>query len=63
MAREVRKALLPVAVQRDLAQVTEGDPVFITENGIRQYAVIAAADWHDPRKCCCKNCPWGGDHG
>lgn len=26
-------------------------------------AIIPAQNYHDPDKCCCKNCPWKGDHG
>jgi hypothetical protein len=35
------------------------------ENGTGQVvaAIIPAEDVHEPGHCCCKNCPWDGDHG
>lgn len=44
--------------------VTSAEPVWIM-SGIRGHAIaviIPAADWHAPGTCCCKNCPWQGNH-
>lgn len=26
-------------------------------------AIVPAQNVHEDGKCCCKNCPWGGNHG
>jgi hypothetical protein len=46
----------------DLA--ASGTPThFINEHGYGLVTVIPAAEYHDPRTCCCQHCPWGGNHG
>lgn len=45
--------------------VTSAAPAWIM-SGISGHAIaviIPAADWHEPGTCCCKNCPWNGNHG
>jgi hypothetical protein len=36
--------------------------VILTLNGQAVAAVIPPEDLHEPGTCCCKNCPWGGEH-
>jgi len=45
-----------------------GTPVILTVDvpgaGQRQIAaIIPASELHEPGTCCCKHCPWDGDHG
>lgn len=39
------------------------DVVWVTQDGMAVAAIIPAQDYHPPGTCCCKNCPWGGNHG
>jgi hypothetical protein len=41
----------------------DGEPTALMIDGTWAGVLIPAADYHDPGKCCCKNCPWGNDHG
>jgi hypothetical protein len=39
-----------------------GTPTQIVQDGQVVALLVDPASWHDPGTCCCKNCPWGGDH-
>lgn len=38
------------------------DVIWVESHGQIVAALIPARNYHDPRQCCCKNCPWNGDH-
>lgn len=38
------------------------DVTWVTRNGNVVAAIIPARNYHDPGECCCKHCPWNGDH-
>jgi hypothetical protein len=40
-----------------------GTPTQIVQGGQVVALLVDPASWHDPSTCCCKNCPWDGDHG
>jgi hypothetical protein len=44
---------------------TAAEPVWIMSgiNGHAIAVIIPAAEYHQPGTCCCKNCPWNGNHG
>lgn len=39
------------------------DVTWVRQHGTVVAAIIPAAAYHPPDQCCCKNCPWNGDHG
>lgn len=40
----------------------ERDVTWIQSHGKTVAALIPAASYHPPGECCCKHCPWRGDH-
>lgn len=38
------------------------DVAWLQRRGTYQAAIIPAENYHPPGRCCCKNCPWDGDH-
>jgi hypothetical protein len=39
-----------------------GTTTQVVQDGTVVALLVDPASWHDPSTCCCKNCPWGGDH-
>lgn len=61
--RNRKQATLERLAEAVLSADAETRPVtFVTVGGQGQAAIIPAAEYHDPHRCCCKNCPYGGDH-
>lgn len=34
----------------------------VVQNGFIVGVLIPLEEYHDPGTCCCKNCPWNGNH-
>lgn len=38
------------------------DVTWVENHGQVVAAIIPARNYHPPGECCCKNCPWNGNH-